>query len=511
MGPFVRLDFADAGRRRPGVDDAVALRAALARAAADLSALSVRIGADAGVLEFPLALIDDETFIDPIMDSLGPGVAAEIAWRCALDGLIAEYGADPSEYVRARRLDVADLRDRVLNALCGETDVVSPEAGAIVIADDLPPSRFLELDWSRGGGLALSRGSVMSHTAMLARARGVPMIVGLGDIPDAASALINAEAGVLLLDPSDEQALAFQRRRASIVARPQRGDDRSPLAFRGEAVRLMLNIEGPENLTHPAAALADGVGLMRTEFLFQRSEQRPDEEFQFQAYASVLRWSGDRPVTIRTVDAGGDKPIPGFSEIGEANPFLGVRGLRLSLRRLDVFSMQLRALGRAAMIGRLKVMFPMVTSPSEFALAEAHFHRMVENLRSEGVEARVPELGMMVEVPVAALSIASFAARFYSLGSNDLAQYVLACDRTNGAVSDLFDPVHPAVLELMRRVVDHGRSARRNVSLCGDIASDPHHAQTLLNCGLREFSMSPNALVAMRNAIQQIASEARLV
>jgi phosphotransferase system enzyme I (PtsI) len=216
-------------------------------------------------------------------------------------------------------------------------------------------------------------------------------------------------------------------------------------------------------------------------------------------------------VTIRTVDAGGDKAIPGLSETGEANPFLGVRGLRLSLRRPDVFSTQMRALGRAATHGHLKVMFPMVTAPSEFAQARACFHRVVEDLRAEGMEARVPELGMMVEVPAAALAIADFAADFFSLGTNDLTQYVMACDRTNGAVSHLFDPLSRAMLELIQRVVGHGRASGKDVSICGDVAGDPRHTLTLLNCGVRELSMSPNALVAVKNTILKATLEARLV
>jgi phosphoenolpyruvate-protein phosphotransferase (PTS system enzyme I) len=514
MGPFVRFGFAGVDQRTPGHDERGTLSAALESAARDLSALEARIGADAECLEFQLELIDDAALIGPAFESLAAGVTADVAWRRAMDDLISEYGANPSEYIWARRLDVADLRDRVLNLIHGNATVVELPTGAIIAADDLPPSRFLELDWSGGGGIALSQGSAMSHTAMLARARGVPMLVQMGDIPDATRALLDADLGVLELDPSDEQARAFEARRATRAvrrakAKPQ--DDESPATYRSEAVRLLINIEGPESLSHPAARFAGGVGLMRTEFLFQGLNEAPDEELQFQTYAAVLNWAGERPVTIRTVDAGGDKPIPGLSETGEANPFLGVRGLRLSLRRPDVFSTQLRALGRAAVKGNLKIMFPMVTAPSEFAVARALVHRLVEDMQAEGLEARTPELGMMVEVPAAALTIADFPAAFFSIGTNDLTQYLMACDRTNGAVSHLVDPVSPAILELVRRVVGHGQASGKNVSLCGDIAGDPRHTLTLLNCGLREFSMSPNSLVAVKNAIFASPLEARVV
>ena len=515
MGPFVRIDFAKSGERRPGFDEAGALRAALALASRDLSALSARTGANAAeCLEFQLALIDDDALTGPAFESVADGVAADVAWLRAMANLTSAYRADPSEYVRARCLDVADLRDRVLSGLGGSAPVVAPPAGAIVAADDLPPSRFLEIDWVGGGGVALSRGSAMSHTAMLARARGVPMVVQVGDLPHATRALLDAEQGFVELDPTTEQLRAFESRRAApgvLSASAERVDARSPATYRGDTVRLLVNIEGPESLSHPAAKAADGVGLMRTEFLFQGREDALDEETQLQAYAAVLRWAGERPVTIRTLDAGGDKPIRGVSETGEANPFLGLRGLRLSLRRPQIFATQLRALGRAAVLGDLKVMFPMVTTPREFVAAQTLFHRIVEDMRAAGLAARVPELGMMVEVPAAALTIADFPAAFFSIGANDLTQYVMACDRANGAVSDLFDPTNAAVLELIRRVVDHGRASGKPVSLCGDVAGDPRRVITLLSCGLRELSMSPNSLAAVKSAILENPLEARLV
>ena len=514
MGPFVRVSYANAGERKPGLDEAGALRAALKRASEDLSALSARIGADAECLQFQLALIEDDALTRPAFESLADGLPADGAWRRATDRLILEYGENQSEYVRARCLDVADLRNRVLDALHCEMTPIEPPAGAIIAADDLPPSRFLERDWSGGGGVALSRGSAMSHTAMLARARSVPMVVQIGDMPHASRALLDAERGVLELDPSEGQIRAFDERRARRAffgAKAARVDQRSPAIFGGEAIRLLLNIEGPESLSHPAARFADGVGLMRTEFLLQGRGGAPDEDVQLQAYAAVLRWAGDRPVTIRTFDAGGDKAVPGLTEANEANPFLGLRGLRLSLRRPDVFATQLRALARAAAFGNLKVMFPMVTTPDEFAAAQARFHQIVEDLRAEALPAREPELGMMVEVPAAALTIADFPAAFFSIGTNDLTQYVMACDRTNGAISHLFDPMSPAVIELVRRVVEHGRASGKSVSVCGDVAGDPRCVSVLLNCGLREFSMSPNLLAAVKTAILDCSSEARRV
>ena len=277
-----------------------------------------------------------------------------------------------------------------------------------------------------------------------------------------------------------------------------------PVIWRGDRVRLHINIQDAADLGHPDAQYSDGIGLMRTEFLFDDPAGLPDEDKQFGIYEAVLRWAGDRPVTIRTVDAGGDKPIRGFTEDGEMNPFLGVRGLRLSLKRPEIFAVQLRALARAAVHGKLRVMFPMVTVPAEFTAARDLFREVVAQLLAAGVRAALPELGIMVEVPVAALTIDAFPASFFSIGSNDLTQYVMASDRANGALSALSDPLNPAVLELIRRTAEHGLRRGASVSLCGDMAGDPRCALALLRCGVREFSMSPPSLGRVKQAIADL-------
>jgi phosphotransferase system enzyme I (PtsI) len=515
-GPLMRADRAQVSCREPGSrrEEERALRQALAATNGQIAALGSAIGGDAAeILEFQLALLDDESLLDPIFAAIARGTPADKAWSQGLAEQISDYRAAPDEYLQARSADLTDLRDRVLAALNGGAGALGGiPAGAVVFAEDLPPSRFLEIDWSTGGGLALLQGSPTSHVAMLARARGIPMIVQLGDLPDKeATALLDGEQATLELDPSASRIADFENRRAlytgdiaasrSILARP-------PVAWRGETVQLHINIQGLADLSHPDARYADGIGLMRTEFLFDDPAGLPDEETQFRIYESVLRWASDRPVTIRTVDAGGDKPIRGFTEDGEANPFLGVRGLRLCLKHPEIFAVQLRALARVAVRGKLKVMFPMVTVPAEFAAACDLFHKVVHDLRAARLPAALPELGIMVEVPAAALTIEAFPASFFSIGSNDLAQYVTACDRTNGALGALIDALNPGVLELIRRTAEHGRRHGISVSLCGDMAGDPRCAAALLHCGIREFSMSPPSLARVKQAIAALASEA---
>jgi phosphoenolpyruvate-protein phosphotransferase (PTS system enzyme I) len=520
-GPFVHIDgAANSGRIADAPkDEEMALHAALVSAGRQIAALAEAAGGDAAqILEFQVALLDDEDFLAPIFAAIAEATPAHSAWASALDAQIADYNSAADEYLAARSSDLADLRDRVLRTLRGgESESLKIPDGAVICADDLPPSRFLEINWSRGGGLALLRGSPTSHVAMLARARGVPMIVQLGSVspsvkqsikPNAKTALLDGEGATLELDPTAEQVRLFERRRdlhhknrasaRAILRRP-------PASWGGEKVRLLINIQRVEDLEHADAQYADGIGLMRTEFLLGGQAGLPDEETQYQAYDAVLRWAGERPVTIRTFDAGGDKPVPGFTVDGEANPFLGVRGLRLCLARPDIFAVQLRALARAAVRGNLKVMFPMVTTPDELEAGRRLFVDAVGALQAEGVAAVFPEVGIMVEVPAAALTIERFNAPFFSIGSNDLAQYLTACDRTNGALARLIDPLHPAVLDLIKHVAEYGKRTGGSVSLCGDMAGDPRCIPALLACGLRELSVNPSALALVKQTIDALS------
>lgn len=517
-GPFVRVDAETSGDRIAGslVEEALALRKAIDMASGQIAELAAIAGGEAAqILEFQVALLEDEDFIEEILAAISEGDAADVAWRSTLDAQIADYNSAEDEYLKARSSDLADLRDRVTTILRGGgAQALAIPSGAVVCADDLPPSRFLEIDWSGGGGLALLRGSPTSHVAMLARARGIPMVVQLGAVPElGATALLDGEGATLELDPSAEQLRLFERRRDN--HRKSRASARAILRrpttlWRGERIKLLINIQHVDDLAHADAQYADGIGLMRTEFLLTGRGGLPDEDAQFAAYDAVLRWAGQRPVTIRTFDAGGDKPVPGFTIDGEANPFLGVRGLRLCLARPEIFTVQLRALARAAVRGNLKVMFPMVTSAEELEAGRKLFADTVQRLQAEGIAAMLPELGIMVEVPAAALAVNSFKAAFFSIGSNDLAQYVLACDRSNGALAPLMDPLHPAVLELIARTADQGRRAGISVSLCGDMASDSRCLPALLNCGLRELSVTTSALAQIKQTIDRLSSGGNL-
>ncbi len=514
LGPLMRLAAAPQGtsQHRSVAEEHQALVDALAASQETLASLARETGdAEAeAILSFQIALLEDDNLAAPAFALIGGGEVANRAWSAAIDPEIASYEEASDPYFRARASDLRDLRDRVQRHLAGEADQSLP-SGVIVAADDMPPSMFLATDW-RDGGLVLRRGGPSSHVAILARSRGVPMIVGVDvdQLGDGKDALLDGDAGVLVLDPDADVRAIFRQRRAEQSEAGQAAASfkgRPAFTASGERVRVMINVAGLAELRGLDPAEVDGIGLMRTEFLFQDRGNLPTEEEQYQIYKRMVEWADGRPVTIRTLDAGGDKPVAGLTPVGDINPFLGVRGVRLSLRHPDVFRAQLRALARAAVAGNLKVMIPMVTVPEELDHCRALLKEAVEELRSEGREALMPPLGMMVEVPAAALTIEDFDADFFSIGSNDLIQYVAAASRDEPQLADLARPSR-AVFGLIGHVVKYADGLGRESSLCGDLAGEPEQAATLLEQGLRTFSVTPGALGPVKAAIARYSGAA---
>nr|WP_085984539.1 phosphoenolpyruvate--protein phosphotransferase [Mesorhizobium opportunistum] len=509
-GPLFELDRPPAvyASKATPEEEKTSLREAIGKAVSRLMAMVETADSDAaGVLEFHIAMLEDDALSGPAFASIDSGRTADAAWRQALDGEIAGYEASDQDYFRARAGDLRDIRDQVLHALTDDGGSAAP-AGAILYGEDIAPTRFLETDWSSGGGIALRAGSTASHVAMLARSRGVPMVVSLREPPAglAGMALLDAEHGNIVLAPSPAEIGSFRQSSSSFAARQGKAQTflaRPALTKAGTAVRVQVNIADPSDVDAIDIATCDGVGLMRTEFLFGKT--LPDEETQYRVYRKVLEWAGDKPVTIRTVDAGGDKPVPGFT-VEEGNPFLGLRGIRLSLARLDIFRVQIRALLRAAPHGNLRVMFPMIATAEEYERAAALFTEEQAALTARGTAQRMPPLGIMVEVPSVAIAPEAFAnAAFFSIGSNDLTQYVMAAARDNAAVAHLNSVRHPAVLRLIGSVTAFGRDNGIPVSLCGDAGGDPTLIPALLEAGLRDLSVAPAQLAMAKAAIADIS------
>ncbi len=501
------------GNRAGGepVAEAHALRRAIAEALSQLSALAAHSRSDgADILAFQIAMLEDDALAESAFAIIDKGVSADEGWRKALDAEIGAYEAAGDDHFRARASDLMDIRDRVLALLFG-TSGSDPLLGTIVVGEDMTPSRFLATDWTRGGGIALTRGSAFGHVATLARARGVPMIVGLtADLKGLAGereGFIDGENAVLWVDPTPKTRQNFAERIKAADRASQAWAEfamRSAVTADGVRIAVCLNIADPSEIELLDPASCDGIGLVRTEFLFSGRKGLPDEETQYQAYRRLAEWAAGKPVTIRTLDAGADKPIAGLTLEHESNPFLGLRGIRLSLHRPEPFRTQLRALCRAAAHGRVEVMLPMVSLPRELDRARAYLDEAFSELQTAGIASRRPELGIMVEVPATALSVESFDAAFFSIGSNDLTQYIMAAARDSEAVAALNDPSHPAVLRLIAQVAAYGARVGRKVSLCGDAGGEPQLIEALLQAGLRSLSVSSAALGRTKEAIARI-------
>lgn len=483
---------------------------AVAAAGQDLESLLAGLDDEeaAGIIEFQVAMLEDETVLEPAYASIQSGAAALAAWESAMAVLIDDYRNAEDDYFKARVSDLADMNDRVIRHLEGVADNPIPP-GSVVIGEDLAPTLFLETDWT-GSGIVLHGGSTNSHVAMLARARGIPMLVAVErqPHPDEGSAWIDGENGCVIFHPDEESAREFEQRHAAAEARTaveRHFLNKPAITADGVAIDVRLNIAQPGELDVLDPAHCDGIGLVRTEFLFH-GEGLPDEDRQLACYARIVDWADGRPVVIRTLDAGGDKPIPGLTEDGESNPFLGVRGFRLSRRHPEVIKTQLRALLRCATRGPVKIMLPMISVPEEMIAARRLLDEARAELDDRGESYGDAPLGMMVEVPAAALCIELFEAEFYSIGSNDLVQYIMACGRDNPNLGDLKDGHVCALAKLIRSVTDHAQASGREASLCGDMAADPGSIAMLLQGGLRCLSVSPAALAGTKAAIARQGS-----
>lgn len=466
----------------------------------------------AEILGFQEALLEDEDLLRRVETRIADGDKAAPAWRGVLDLEICDYRSDRAGALAARTGDLEDVRDRVLGHLLGAAEPGQPvstgETG-ILLADDLLPSAFAALDWSRLSGVALQYGSATSHVALMARSRGIPMVAGIGELSDSAplarTAVLDGERGNLVVDPDDETLTSARMMKHQDEAnrRLLAKAAQAPAVTRsGRAVAVLINLDDPAALDDLDPAMCDGIGLVRTELFFDFD--MPDEDAQFAAYASILRWADGRSVTFRTTDVGGDKP--GRDEPFDPNPFMGVRGVRRSLRDPDGFRRQLRALARAAALGPARVMLPMVTNAAEVVAARAALECALEDLADAGRPHAAPPLGIMVETPAAALALADFldgpaGVSFVSIGSNDLVQFVCAAARDNPDVAELADPDHPAVRRLIGDVVAVARQRGVEVSLCGDQASRPAAIRALLGLGLDRLSVAPAQVGAVKRAI----------
>ncbi|HLH74140.1 MAG TPA: phosphoenolpyruvate--protein phosphotransferase [Chloroflexota bacterium] len=468
----------------------------------------------AAVFDAYRIMLEDPLLVDAARHMIAQqSLSAEIAWQKAIDVVVERFRSLGDGYLAERASDVADLGQQVLGHL-GKSVVSLPQLDqpAILVVPEIMPSLVSQLDPANLLGLAAAFGGPTAHGAILARSLGVPVVVGLGaavlDLPDGTLAILDATNAAFLTSPdsvtlaryaSPPKAPAVVK---SVVAGPVQTYD-------GRRISLLANVSSLANARAAAAAGAEGVGLLRTEFLFLDRPTSPSEDEQYLAYRAIAEALGGRPVVIRTLDAGGDKPLPYLHLASEANPFLGQRGIRLCLAQPTFFKTQLRAIARVAAEFPVQVMFPMVATLAEWRAAREQLNQVVEELGDgRGPVPRRLETGIMVEVPAAALRIADFAAEvdFFSIGTNDLSQYVFAADRGNLSVAPLADSLQPALLTLISEVVRIAHVAGKRVAVCGEMATDPLNAPLLIGLGVDELSVNPIALPAVAEVIRATAA-----
>ncbi|MGG1515989.1 phosphoenolpyruvate--protein phosphotransferase [Paenibacillus oryzisoli] len=478
-----------------------------------------RMGAaKAEIFEAHLMLLEDPDLIDAIIENIeNESMNAEYALHEVANGFIDMLSAMDNELLRERAADVRDVSGRIMSRLRGETyaAVSAIQEPCILIADDLTPSDTAQLNLDDVLGFVTVIGSRTSHSAIMARSLEVPAIVGVGegaaDIEMGTMIVMDAVEGTVLIDPSEAELDAYQARKVAYDERRQelrKLKDLPTYAKDGHRVELAANIGSVEDLQKVLDNGAEGIGLFRTEFLYMGRSALPSEEEQFQIYKHVLERMANKPVVIRTLDIGGDKELPYMKLPAESNPFLGLRAVRLCLDRQDLFRTQLRALLRASSYGQLKIMFPMIAVVEELQAAKRLLQEEKAKLVQEGIPvAEDTEVGIMIEVPAAALAADSLAQEvdFFSIGTNDLIQYTMAADRMNENVSYLYQPCHPSILRLIRMVIQAAEKEGKWVGMCGEMAGDHAAIPLLLGLGLHEFSMSASSILPARALIKELS------
>ncbi len=456
-------------------------------------------------------MLEDPEINRQLQQRLAKGKQAEFAWLEVMQALAEQYCQAETLYLREREADIRDLTRQVLNQLCGVSEQhFITTAPCILLANDLLPSQITSLNKAHILGICLHNGGTTSHTAILARAMGIPAIVKAAITPqnvrDNDTVILDGETGRLWLQPDEVTRLdLLQRAEAWRQQRDrQLADAMLPAVTQGgRKISVLANIGDLQDIDAALSHGAEGVGLLRTEFLFHDSATLPDEEEQFRVYCSVARVFGDKPVTIRTLDIGGDKPLPSYPLPTEDNPFLGLRGIRLCLAHPQIFIPQLRALLRAGKeYPTLQIMLPMVSTLEEVRAVKTLIHAQAKLL---GLTAEnLPALGIMIEVPAAVMIAEKLASEvdFFSIGTNDLTQYIMAADRGNSTVAKLVDYCNDAVINAIAMVCQAGRNNEIPVSMCGEMAGDIQQTARLLTMGIDKLSASPSRLPALKAAIR---------
>src|SRR5947207_1996746 len=473
------------------------------------------------LLDAHLAMLANSRLIRGVHRRIGRArINAERAIQIEIDEIGKTFSEMDDAYLAARIDDIRVVGARLIRNLLKKPYVAysSLTGGAVILAEEVTPADTALMDPRRIGGFAAEFGGPESHTAIMARTLGLPAVLGVPGLLDSprtpGQVVVDGSAGRVILDPSPETIETYREKQQEF-ARERRhlGRLRRVPAVTGDGIEIRLegNLELPVELEQALANGAMGLGLVRTEFLYMNREDLPDEEEQYEFFVTLVRGMEGRPVTLRTLDVGGDKlpeALAGYAASEAANPALGLRAIRLSLRERRLLDAQLAAMLRAANEGPVRVLLPMITTVSEIRRTREAMQQVARRLRRRGVPVpqTLPPLGAMIEVPGAALAADALAgeADFFAVGTNDLIQYTLAIDRTDEQVADLYNPLHPAVLRLVQFAVEAATRRRIPISICGEIAGEPRYTALLLGLGLRELSMTPNSIPRVKQRIRSL-------
>jgi phosphotransferase system enzyme I (PtsI) len=469
------------------------------------------------IIDTHLLILDDQMLVGDTIDIISNGrINAEGALKRTLDKFRAVFDSIQDEYLRERRTDIDSVGERLLRNLIGQTEQPLSEIDrkAIIVAHDLSPADTMQMDKSRIIGFITDVGGRTAHTAILARSLGIPAVVGLesatAQVRESMPVIIDGTSGTVILNPTPETFKRYLEKKQFYEYLEKELTNYRQLAAEtldGHRITLRGNVELAEEIPLALREGAEGVGLFRTEFLYMNRAGLPTEEEQYLTYREVVEKMAPHPVTIRTLDVGGDKLVAGIDLSDESNPAMGLRAIRFSLKEEHLFRTQLRAILRASRHGSLRILFPMITGVAEIVNCKKLVARVKQELRDDGhaFDAAV-KLGIMIETPSAAL-IAELLARevdFFSVGTNDLIQYCLAVDRGNEHVAYLYEPLHPAVLRALHMTCEAARKAGIEIGICGEMASEPLYTPVLLALGFDELSMNAPSISRVKRIIRQI-------
>ena len=469
--------------------------------------------AEAAIFEIHMMMIDDQDYLDSIYNIIESQlICAEYAVATTGENFARMFAAMDDDYMKARAADVKDISERIVRILAGRDEqMATSDEPVIIIAEDLAPSETVQMDKAKLLGFVTRHGSMNSHTAILARTMNIPALINIAidEAWDGKMAIIDGYAGELIIDPNEEQLEKAQQQVAEDEKRMQllrelRGQETKTKG--GRKVNLYANIG---NVADTGAVLqndAEGIGLFRSEFLYLQADTYPTEDEQFTAYKTVAENMAGKKVIIRTLDIGADKQADYFNLDKEENPALGYRAIRICLKEPELFKTQLRAILRASAFGNISVMFPMIISLEEVIKAKELLESAKQELHRDDIPYKDIEVGIMIETPAAVMISAELAAEveFFSIGTNDLAQYTLAADRQNPMLDDIIDPHHPALLKMIKMTVENGHKHNIWVGICGELGADLSLTEEFVKMGIDELSVSPGSVLGVREKIRSL-------